>query len=137
MNLIEMRQNLMTVAISDNDFHPAENTLLKVLKEMFYARETDYTTIRPFTPLERYETKDLLNRYVHLENIISIAIVDGVLHQKEMEKCLEIAIRMGFHKEEVIPILDCAQGMLLRNESPERIKNGINEAICTLIAHSN
>ncbi len=82
------------VILADNKIHPAEDKLLKIFTEMFCSNEVvNNLKEQSHNP----EARDIMYRFIHLDNILSVALIDGEFHELEVKEMYANSCIHGIH----------------------------------------
>jgi len=118
------------VILADNKIHPAEDKLLKIFTEMFCSNEVvNNLKEQSHNP----EARDIMYRFIHLDNILSVALIDGEFHELEVKKCMQIAVTMGFLELEMELLMQKIKLAMETNDDGKNARSIVKSEICNLI----
>jgi uncharacterized tellurite resistance protein B-like protein len=105
-------QNLYLIAAADGYIDPQEQQLLlEVARNLNLSqRDIDHVLDHP-EGLDFVIPEDKEERYFSLKNLVYMMVVDGKVHEREYERCLEFAQRIGLGEEEVEAIIEEYQAL--------------------------
>lgn len=93
-------KNLIEVAYSDGEFDTVEVDYLLSLAGRFNISEAELKSIKDNPESVDYEppTRDQ-QRFEHLYQLVNMMMIDGVIHEKEVEICKKYAQRLNLRPE--------------------------------------
>lgn len=108
---IEHFRNLVAVAIADGYWHQNEKQLItKKAKEFGIKEEDALEIIENAKDLMFMVPQNIVDREEQLSDAVHMALVDGELHHKEYELCVNIANRLGFSQRSVDQAIEMIRG---------------------------
>ena len=72
-------------------------------------------------------------RFIHLDNILSVALIDGEFHELEVKKCMQIAVTMGFLELEMELLMQKIKLAMETNGDGKNARSIVKSEICNLI----
>lgn len=122
--------DISQIILADNKIHPSEDKLLKIFTEMFCSNEVvDNLKEQSHNP----EARDIMYRFIHLDNILSVALIDGEFHELEVKKCLQIAVSMGFMESEMELLMQKIKIAMEIDGDVKNTRSIVKSEICNLI----
>lgn len=99
-------KNLLEVATSDGSLDGIEVDFLLSLAGRFNISEQELREIKDHPSLVEYNppTADR-ERFDHLYQLVSMMMVDGKVHEKELEICKNFAVKLGLRPEFVADMI--------------------------------
>ncbi|MEQ9441942.1 MAG: hypothetical protein RIG62_23075 [Cyclobacteriaceae bacterium] len=93
-------KNLIEVAYSDGEFDSVEVDYLLSLAGRFNISEAELRSIRDNPEAVTYDppTRDQ-QRFEHLYQLVNMMMIDGVIHDKELDICKKYAQRLNLRPE--------------------------------------
>jgi hypothetical protein len=79
------------------------------------------------------EARDIMYRFIHLDNILSVALIDGEFHELEVKKCMQIAVTMGFLESEMELLMQKIKLAMETNGDGKNARSIVKSEICNLI----
>jgi len=93
-------RNLIEVAYSDGEFDALEVDYLLSLAGRFKISEAELKSIKDNPELIDYEAPQRdQQRFEHLYQLVNMMMMDGVIHDKELEICKKYAQRLNLRPE--------------------------------------
>lgn len=118
------------VILADHKIHPAEDKMLKIFTEMFCDNEV---VNKLKSQSQNPKARDIMFRFIHLDNILTVALVDGEFHELEIKKCLQIAVAMGFMESEMELLMQKIKLAMEANGDGKNARSIVKSEICNLI----
>ncbi len=101
----------MAVAIADGYWHQNEKQLIAKKAKEFGLKEKDVLAIiENAKELLFMVPQNINDREEQLSDAVHMALVDGELHHKEYELCVNIANRLGFSQRSVDQAIEMIRG---------------------------
>lgn len=101
---------MVAVAIADGYWHPNEKDLIaKKAKEFGLESKQVIQVIENADDLKFQVPQNIIAREEQLTDAVRMALVDGHLHKKEYELCINIANRLGFSQRSVDQAIELAK----------------------------
>lgn len=93
-------RNLIEVAYSDGEFDTLEVDYLLSLAGRFNISEAELKSIKDNPEAIEYEAPNRdQQRFEHLYQLVNMMMMDGVIHEKELEICKKYAQRLNLRPE--------------------------------------
>lgn len=114
-------KNLLELAMADGQFDEIEAEYLLALAQRFNISEVQLQKIKDnLGGVEYVPPKTDLEKFEHLHHLIRMMMMDGEIHEKELEICKLLALRLGLKAEFVDDFIRVI-GDDVRNEVPSDI----------------
>lgn len=116
-------KNLIGLAATDGNIGPNERELiLQIGKRIGMTKKEVESVLKsgniafspPETPEERFE---------QLYDLVLVMLIDGTIHQREMDYCLEMAMAMGFRPTVVNELIDFIVEQANKGAQKEQVKS--------------
>ena len=106
-NKIVYFKNIIAVAYADGIFDPLEKEfLIEKAQELDIPIENVDTLMEEVKQLARIIPVEGFPKEEQLADAITTAVVDGEIHNKEIEVCMEIGIALGFEEKYIISLIE-------------------------------
>ncbi len=114
-------KNLLELAMADGQFDEIEAEYLYTIAQRFNISDSELQKLKEnLAQVEYMPPKTDLEKFEHLHHLIRMMMMDGEIHEKELEICKLLALRLGL-KSVFVDDFVSVIGDDVRNEVPSDI----------------